>query len=178
MPAARAQRTPMSSAAPPAAPAPVIAAPAPVVVQQVATTEPTELPVRPARKPFGERRQRLDNTPIPGFQCYWINDLPGRIDQAKQAGYEHVKGPDGNPVKLVVGVMEGGGALTAYRMKIPRQWYEEDQQAKEGPRREIDAQMRQGNKDGGYASAGRPGYTESTVTATMNAEGRQTFSPK
>ena len=171
----------MSSVPRPTPPAPVVAAPAPAptLAQVQVAAEPTPLPVRPDRKPFGERRQRLDNTPIAGFQCYWFNDLPGRIEDAKGAGYEHVTDAEGKPVKKVVGVMEGGGALTAYRMKIPREWFEQDQAAKESPRTTIDQQMRQGGKDGGYASQGRPGYSSDAIaTATMNTDGRQTFGTK
>lgn len=175
--AQRATRTPLFpkaatvSVAPPAPPAPAAAAP---VLDQVAT----DLPQRPARRPFGERRARLDNQPIPGFQCYWFNDLPGRIDQAKEAGYEHVTDNEGRPVKKVVGTMEGGGPLHAYRMKILRAWYEEDQVAKEQPRTEVDQQMRQGGKESGYVQQGRPGYTPSKVSAEMSPDGRQTMGTK
>lgn len=173
--AQRAQRTvataTLASVAAPPAPAP---APLPSAVTGDAPVA-TGAPARPVRKPFGERRARLDNTPIPGFQAYWFNDLPGRIDQAKAAGYENVTDANGAPVKKVVGVMEGGGPLTAYRMKIPREWFEQDQADKEAPRKAIDQQMQQGGKDGGYASQGRPGYTESKESANMTADGRQSF---
>jgi len=168
--AQRARRTPVSA---PVTPPPAPSAP---VIHAVAEPAQEDAPVRAVRKPFGDRRARLDNTPIPNFQCYWFNDLPGRIDQAKAAGYEHVTDSNGAPVKKVVGVMEGGGPLTAYRMKIPREFYEEDLAAKEAPRRAIDQQMQQGGKDGGYASQGRPGYQpDSMVAARMDTEGRQTF---
>lgn len=158
-----------SAAAPPSAPvAPVAAMPSPQAVEVV------EAPARPARKPFGVRRQRLSNEPIPGYQCYWFNDLPGRIQQAREAGYEHVLDADGKPVKTVGGVMEGGGALTQYRMKIPHEWYAEDQAAKEEPRTVVDKQMRGEVKR--YAEAGRPGFTPSKVEAVMNnLDGRQSM---
>lgn len=163
-------RRAMSAPEVPAAPAP---SPAPQPINEIVGTD--ALPVRSARKPFGTRRERLENTPIPGFQCYWFNDIPGRIERAKEAGYAHVTNPDGSPVRKVVGVMEGGGPLHAYRMKIPMEWFLEDMAAKEKPRSEIDAQMRSGIRDGGYASEGRPGYTTSTVSAQMAPDGRQTF---
>jgi hypothetical protein len=131
--------------------------------------------VRPVRKPFGMRRQRLQNPPIPGFQCRWINDRPGRIDYAKECGWEHVLDSEGRPVKSVVGVAEGGGGLIAYRMKVPLEWYEEDQAAKEVPRAALDAQMRRSDKETGYVSTKPPGFTETRVVAGMSADGRQTF---
>lgn len=133
------------------------------------------LPPAQARRPFGARRQRLENPPIPGYQCYWFNALPGRIEQALEAGYDHVKTTDGKPVCKVVGVMEGGGALMAYRMKIPREFYEQDQAEKERPRQETDAQMRAGSKDAGYAAQGRPGYTDAKASMRMDDDGRQTY---
>lgn len=147
--------------------------PAPAATTVAETPEPTP-PAQGTRRPFGERRLRLENTPIPGFQCYWFNDLPGRIDQAKEAGYTHVTDSNGAPVVKVAGVMEGGGGLKAYRMKIPIEFYLEDQAAKEAPRAEIDAQMRQGGKDSGYSQQGRPGYTEAKVAMRMDKQGRQT----
>lgn len=171
-------RRPMNSAAAPPPPAPVVAAPTPAA----APVEMIEAPVRPARRPFGSRRQRLDNTPIPGYQCYWFNDLPGRIQQAKEAGYEHVLDADGKPVQTVGGVMEGGGAIKAYRMKIPHEWYAQDQALKEEPRALIDRQMRgEEGKDGRYSSEGRPGFgaigrdgeKAQSASVAMSTEGRQ-----
>ena len=132
-------------------------------------------PARIARKPFGARQERLDSAPIPGFYAYWFNATPGRIERAKEAGYDHVTDSEGKPVKKVVGTMEGGGPLLAYRMKLPIDWYREDMEAKEAPRKEVDKQMRTGGKDGGYAAAGRPGYTDAKASAEMSAEGRQKF---
>lgn len=156
----------------------------PVAADPVAAPAETLAPAQGARRPFGARRQRLENPPIPGFQCYWFNDIADRIGEAKEAGYEHVTDASGKPVCKVVGVMEGGGALKAYRMKLPIEFYEQDQAAKEAPRAEIDAAMRQaGQRDGGYASQGRPGFTTTPsagapaayTQAVMNSEGRQSF---
>lgn len=80
------------------------------------------------RKPFGSQEQQLAWPPIPGFRLYWFNDTPGRVARAKEAGYEHVLDPaSGEPVKRNVGRGEGSQAgLTAYLMKIPIEWYQED----------------------------------------------------
>lgn len=168
----RARRAPMTA---PAAPEPAPEAPA-------AAAEPEG--TRSARKPFGVRSQRLENNTIPGFQCYWFNDFPGRIDRAKEAGYEHVLDSNGKPVQKVVGVAEGGGGLRAYRMKIPLEFYLADQAAKEAPRAEIDASMRSArDRDAGYAAPGAPAFDRSpsdgrappVASAQMSAEGRQRF---
>lgn len=80
------------------------------------------------RVPFGAQEQQLAYPDIPGYRLYWFNDTPGRIARAKKAGYEHVctEGTDA-PIQRNVGRGEGAqNGLTAYLMKIPRQWYEED----------------------------------------------------
>src|SRR5262245_29732458 len=92
----RARRTPMTAQAPEPQ------------VQAVAQDAGPNPPARRVRIPFGTRQQRLDNTPIPGFQCYWVNDVPGRVDRAKRAGYEHVLDETGSPVKEIVGVAPAG----------------------------------------------------------------------
>lgn len=160
----RARRTPMTAAA---APEPE---PAPVVQ----TAAPAN---RRVRVPFGTKQQRLDNTPIPGFQCYWVNDVPGRVDKAKRAGYEHVTDDQGNPVVEIVGVAPAGGPLKAYRMKLPVEFYLEDMEAKEAPRAQLDQDMRQSIKDKGYSSPTRPGFqAESAVAANLDpTTGRQKF---
>jgi hypothetical protein len=114
--------------------------------------------MRRARIPFGTRQQRLDNTPIPGFQCYWVNDVPGRIDRAKRAGYEHVLNEDGTPKREVVGVAPTSGPLYAYRMKLPIEFYNEDMAAKEAPRAQVDRDMRKNIKEGGYVAENRPAF--------------------
>lgn len=89
---------------------------------------PRQRPVE--RKPFGAAEQQLAYPPIAGFRLYWFNDTPGRVERAKQAGYEHVQDERG-PVARNVGRGEGGGGQRAYLMKIPQQWYWEDMAAAE-----------------------------------------------
>jgi hypothetical protein len=153
---------------------------------EIAPVQDVGMPQRRVRVPFGTKQQRLDNTPIPGFQCYWVNDIPGRVERAKRAGYEHVTDEDGSPVKEVVGVSPTGGPLHAYRMKLPIEFYQEDMEAKEKPRAQVDEEMRKAIKnDGGYAAQGRPAYAASSSgnpnhlpPAVANLDpitGRQTF---
>jgi len=79
------------------------------------------------RKPFGSHQQKLAYAERPGYHRHWFNDQPGRILRALDGGYEHVKDDQtGEPVRRVVGVQEGGGALYAYIMEIPEEWWKED----------------------------------------------------
>lgn len=84
--------------------------------------------LRKKRQPFAGFTQKLAYPPRPGYYRYWFNDEPGRILQASDAGYEHVKNPaTGEHEKRVVGVRKEGGALFAYLMEIPTEIWEEDQ---------------------------------------------------
>jgi hypothetical protein len=79
------------------------------------------------RVPFGTLTQRLFYPPIPGFRIYWFNDTPGKIERAIAAGYDHVRSPTGEPVARVTGRDDSNRPIRSYLMKIPMQWYEEDQ---------------------------------------------------
>lgn len=83
------------------------------------------------RKPFGSHSQKLAYPPRQGYHRHWFNDVPGRVERAKEAGYEHVLGDDKKSVKRPVGVKEGGGVLLAYLMEIPQQWYDDDMKAQQ-----------------------------------------------
>jgi len=98
----------------------------PVMRDAPQTQAQPDLPQRPNRKPFGSMQLKLAYEKREGFHDHWFNDIPGRIDRAAEAGYEHVKDKDGKNVSRVVGVAEGGGALTAYLMRIPEEWYQAD----------------------------------------------------
>jgi hypothetical protein len=96
---------------------------------------------RPTRIPIHESRDRLTvkSHIDPAFVYRVVKDKPGRIDTFLAAGYEIVTdavqvgdkkaatpGQEGSPVKISLGRGEQG-----YLMRIPRDWYEEDQHAKE-----------------------------------------------
>lgn len=100
---------------------------------------------RPARrKPFGSMEQKLAYAERPGFHRHWFNDVPGRIDRAKEAGYENVKDKDGNVVVRNVGIADGGGPLRAYLMEIPQEWYQEDMKAQQNLIDEREQQIKRG----------------------------------
>jgi len=91
-------------------------------------------PRKSARKPFGAMTLKLAYPERKGFHRHWFNETTGRIQRAQEAGYEHVIA-EGKPVQKVVGTAEGGGALNAFLMEIPQEWYDEDMAAQQ---REID----------------------------------------
>lgn len=115
----------------------------------------------PARKrhAFGTAQSKLavENTD-PNFHYHWINDVPGRIDEAMAGGYEFVKREEvsllpgvtprnsapGDQVSAIVGKNEDGTALRAYLMKIPLEWYEENQKIIQDRVNLTDAAIREG----------------------------------
>jgi hypothetical protein len=92
------------------------------------SSEAPEAPARArvARKPFGNQQLKLARPDRPGFKRRFFNDVPGRIVRAKEAGWEIVMKANGEPDTEVVGVAETGGALLAYLMETPEEFYNED----------------------------------------------------
>ena len=89
------------------------------------------------RVPFGNGRQQLAWPKEPGFRHYWFNDVPGRIEDARRAGYDHIRDPiTQEPVAIVTDRTVGGGRKS-YLMKCPIEFYVEDMSLRE----EADARM-------------------------------------
>lgn len=100
------------------------------------------------RIPFGGFTKRLDmDISIPGYVLYWINDTPGRIDTLRQHGFEFV---DRSELPGGVQTMDGldqnrdlgsrvsrptrstnpdGQALHMFLMKLPIEFFNQDQAA-------------------------------------------------
>ena len=135
------EREPMNSeAASAAARQRIAAAQARAMAQEAGVEEATQAPApagplprrrpRGDRVPFGSSEQQLAHPPIPGFRLYWFNATPGRIERALKAGYVHVTNQRGENLSRNVGRGEGNqNGLTAFLMKIPQEWYEEDMKA-------------------------------------------------
>ena len=96
---------------------------------------------RPKRTPLGQRsRLSLNGVEIPkGMVGRVINDKPGRIQEALEAGYRFIMS-DGqlgdercsDPTKMGSYVTKHvGSVMTAYLMAIPKEFYDEDQAAKQ-----------------------------------------------
>lgn len=103
------------------------------------------------RIPMSVPHQKLAVPDIPGYHMHWMRGAPDRIQQALAAGYQFVEkdevmlnsfgladsadsdgGTDlGTRVSIVAGgeVDGSGQAVRMYLMKLPREWWEDDQVA-------------------------------------------------
>lgn len=129
---------------------------------------------RSRRIPLGRARQKLSAKQIDGYVTRWINDENGRVQQAQEGGYEFVTqeeaghigedNSDGNTdlgdhVSKTVGSGTNGHPMRAFLMKIRKEYYEEDQAAKQSQIDEVENAIRRGmNVDG---SAGEHTYVPS-----------------
>lgn len=114
---------------------------------------------RPKRTPIGRRNVLTVNKRDPGFEYRWVNDEDGRIQMFEEAGYEAVREPTdvGDPKAGDASQMDSvcrkpvGGGTTAVLMKIPKEFYEEDQAAKEKQLAEKEkALLQEANGEGFY----------------------------
>lgn len=121
---------------------------------------------RRTRIPFSGNRRRLsvpEEEKDPNYVYRWINDEPGRISAAERGGYEYVRkdkvtvgDPDvatgdndlGSATSLVVGSHVNGEGKRAVLMRIHRDFYEEDQIAKEEVNRATDEAITRGMAGG------------------------------
>lgn len=110
---------------------------------------------REKRRAFGAPKSRLSvNKEIEGFHLRWINDEPGRIQEALNSDYSFVTPEevgrvpvdrDDQKVKELVGVgRDDSTPLYAYLMKIPQEWYEEDKIERGSLQDKFDEAIRQG----------------------------------
>lgn len=113
---------------------------------------------RAERLPLGIKRSKLAvHDKDPGYEYRWVNDEAGRLHDAETGGYEFVtdakvgQGDLGNRnasiggrVSRIVGKGEGGHPITAYLMRIKKEWYLADQKAKQRPLDEVDAALKRG----------------------------------
>ena len=96
---------------------------------------------RPERVPLHEQRNKLTvSNRDPNFVYRWVNDSDERIAKFKAAGYEAVTHETqvGDPAVESgqnktgsVVTKHVGGKTTAVLMRIPKEWYEEDQRTKQ-----------------------------------------------
>lgn len=95
---------------------------------------------RPNRIPISGRRDILSvRGKEPGFEYRVVKDAPGRVDMLMDAGYEIVShdvevgqkrvgvpAQEGSPVRMSL-----GGGHQGYLMRQKKEWYDEDQKAKQ-----------------------------------------------
>ena len=117
---------------------------------------------RKTRKPLHERGpQTISGEKDPDFHYRFVNDTGSRIHQMQEAGYELVTDED-----LVVGdarvsdpsqlgsakrVISPDGSV-AFLMKQKKEWFEEDQKAKQQRVDELESAMKQEASQGMYGS--------------------------
>jgi hypothetical protein len=118
------------------------------------------------RTPVGGARSKLtvpESIKDEGFHYHWVNDEGGNIRQHLDAGYEFVEDPDievgqesierGRPTTATVSVEVGRTRYssngTAYLMRQPLEYYNEDQQEKQSELDEVEETMFKANSDQG-----------------------------
>ncbi len=85
--------------------------------------------LRQTRKPFGSMAQKLALPARQGYKRHWFNDVGGRVQEYKDAGWTHVLDPQTRqPVKRTVGSGRDNRALMAYAMELPSVLWDEVQQ--------------------------------------------------
>jgi len=115
------------------------------------------------RVPLGAKRDILSVQKTPdGYTDRIVNDVDGRIERFKQAGYELVEDGqlgtshvDGNQADSGVVSKDVGKGVTAYLMRQRTDDYESDQKAKQDDINETENAMRRSvksnqSKDGTY----------------------------
>ena len=127
---------------------------------------------RKARIPLGTPRFKLgaDKFIPHGKVGRWVNDDPGRLHAATEAGYEfvadstaHIGQGAGNEkdrmstkIRRRVGTREGGDSKMAYLMIIDKELYDQDQADKQTNINRTEESLRRGDVEGGLqASEGR-----------------------
>ncbi len=127
---------------------------------------------RARRVPMGVAALKMDVPQAandPDHVYRWINDKPGRLQRAQAGGWEFVEDPSiqigtgsdtrnseqDSRVSQVVGKHDNGSPMHAYLMRIKREWYEEDQAAKQSSIDEVEAtikggRFKEGAGDGRY----------------------------
>src|SRR5215472_9147127 len=116
------------------------------------------------RKPFGSQQQKLAYPDREGFHRHWFNDVPGRIREAREAGYEQVHDEDGRPVSTVVGIGRGGQPLVAFLMEVPEEYYREDMAAQEMVVHDLMTQI-------GRGEHAKPGGTDGSLRYAGSTRG-------
>lgn len=137
---------------------------------------------RRTRVPFSGRRANLQLSEAErkaldeaGYVPRWVNDRDGRVERALAGGYEFVKPEEATSIgiygdvhkgntdigdKVSKVVSRGEPIIRAYLMKIKKEYYEEDQKAKESVNKKVDKALSGGEAGGsGVENKYGPGVT-------------------
>ncbi len=115
---------------------------------------------RPKRTPLGARNRLTFGAQDPNFVYRVINDQDDRLKRAQEAGYEFVvsdeqlgdkRVAEGGKVDSRVSKPVGNG-VRGFLMRIPREYYDEDQQAKAQRIDDVEAAMKPNTSKGEYGS--------------------------
>lgn len=95
----------------------------------------------------------------PGYQYRVVNDEDDRVLEMQDAGYEVVRGGDATvgdkrvdrpSEEGSVKLFSVGGGMKAVLMRIPEEWYNEDQDAKMGRLRQLEDSTKKEALNGTY----------------------------
>lgn len=98
----------------------------------------------------------------PNYEYRWVLDLPGRLDKFEAGGWEVVKedlevGQKAVDTLTRLGTAitkAGGGGRMLVLMRIQRDWYTEDQMAKQDKVDALESTMQEDLRRGGFPGAG------------------------
>lgn len=102
--------------------------------------------------PFGSFRAKLSlpSQPPEGEVWKWINNYPGELEAAQAGDWSFVAPSEAgltgveDRVSRFVGTDERGQALHATLMKMPKDWYEEDEKERLALPQQFENQVRRG----------------------------------
>lgn len=135
-----------------------------VEANNMANVETQVAPKREKRIPVSGPRDILTVTNMnPNYHYRWVNDIPGRIPKFQEGGWEIVNHEAEVGGKTVDRGSRLGSAVTkrvgnqveAVLMRIPLEWYIEDQKAKQEQVNDLEATMRPAEADYGSISIKR-----------------------
>lgn len=167
----------MSTRKTPTPPAPKAEAPKVAATPEVeADEEALNLRIaelRSKRVPFGRRQQKLAYARRPGYHRHWFADHPGRVEEARAAGWEHVKDHEGKTVSKLHGRHRDGRAMIGYLMEIPEVLWKEDLQQDQRRIDDGEQGMRAGNLPTGKAAEGQGNFYVPTQGISIKNEAKR-----
>ena len=119
---------------------------------------PVQRTTRPHRVPLGARNRLSFKNLDPNFTHRIVNAVDDRLERAQEAGYEFVESKQrlGDPDVMDASTLGAkvskpvGGGVTGYLMRIPNEFYEEDQKAKADRINEIENATKPDRQKGEY----------------------------
>ena len=135
--------------------------------------KPIDVRKRPRRTPLDGARDILTvENKDPNYVYRWTLDTPGRIEWRKERGYEIVTEdhPVGQPTVDKGSLL--GSAVTRYAgngqrlvlMRIPKEWYDEDQESKQASVSALERSMMEAVQKGRIPGSSDPGYGNLSIT--------------